>query len=47
MATRKYNEQSDDAFDKRNKIPDGSKKDRALDRSRGLPADKPAPRRKK
>ena len=39
--TRKWTEKSDDAFDKKNGIKDGSKKDRKLDKARGLPADKP------
>jgi hypothetical protein len=42
MATRKkFTEKQDKAFDKAHGIPEGSKKDNALDRKRGLPIDKP------
>jgi hypothetical protein len=33
----KYTEASDDAYDKKHKIKEGSKKDMALDKKRGVP----------
>ncbi len=35
----KYTEKSDDAYDKKKKIKENSKKDRKLDKSRGLSED--------
>lgn len=43
---KKYTEKSDDLFDKKAKIKENSKKDKALDKKRGLPADKPKAKRK-
>ena len=40
MATQKWTPSKDDAFDKKNGIKDGSKKDKALDKSRGVPEPK-------
>lgn len=36
----KYTEKSDAAYDKKNGIKEGSKKDNALDKKRGLPTEK-------
>jgi len=38
---RKWTEASDRAYDKANKIVQGSPKDNALDRARGVPVRKP------
>ncbi len=35
--TKKYTDKSDDAYDKKNKIKEGSKKDMSLDKKRGVP----------
>lgn len=44
-APKKYTAKADDAYDRKNKIKEGSKRDNALDRKRGVPV-KPAPKRK-
>jgi hypothetical protein len=44
---RKMTEAQDDAYDKKHGIKEGSKKDQALDKKRGLPADTPPPKPKK
>jgi len=36
---KKWTDASDDAYDKKNKIKEGSKKDIALDKKRGVPED--------
>lgn len=41
MAKSRMTEKQDDKLDKKQGIRDGGKKDRALDKARGLPADKP------
>lgn len=38
---KRFTEKSDDAYDKRKGIKDGSKRDLALDKKRGLPVDAP------
>jgi len=40
MATKKWTEARDKAYDKREGIVEGSKKDNALDRKRGVPVRK-------
>lgn len=45
MAKQKWTTAKDDNFDKKNKLVDGSKADKALDAKRGLP-DTPAPAKK-
>lgn len=43
----KFTEAQDDAFDKKNGIRENSKKDKALDKKRGLPPEKPVGKKKK